>query len=150
MFRKGVSGLIVNDKSEFLLVNLESFEEKYFAVPGGGVEQGETLEQALYREIYEELGIETASLQPVGQSREPVRFRFKLITVNREGTTYEGSERYFFGLRFVGTDKEIQPQNGEVRSYKWVPFSELKEHLLFDDQLEETTKKIEELFSAIF
>ena len=43
MFRKGVSAIVINKKNEFLLVNLESFEDKYFAIPGGGVEQEETL-----------------------------------------------------------------------------------------------------------
>jgi ADP-ribose pyrophosphatase YjhB (NUDIX family) len=52
MYRKGVSALIINKNDEFLLVNLKSFEEKYFAIPGGGVEQGETLEDAVYRERY--------------------------------------------------------------------------------------------------
>jgi len=66
MFRKGVSVLIVNKKNEFLLVNLESFEDKYFSILGGGVKQGETLEKAVYREVYEELGIRQKDLQIVG------------------------------------------------------------------------------------
>lgn len=43
MYRKGAAALIVNNKSEFLLVNLESFREIYFAIPGGGAEEGESL-----------------------------------------------------------------------------------------------------------
>ena len=77
--RKGVSALIVNENNEFLLVNLSSFEDKYFAIPGGGVEQGETLEDAAYREMHEELGIGKRSLQLVGRSEIPVRFRFEEI-----------------------------------------------------------------------
>lgn len=41
MYRKGVSSLIINSKQEFLLVNLQSFKEIYFAIPGGGLEEGE-------------------------------------------------------------------------------------------------------------
>lgn len=37
MFRTGVSALILNESDEPLLVNLESFEEQYFAIPGGGL-----------------------------------------------------------------------------------------------------------------
>ena len=51
MYRKGVSSLIINEKQEFLIVNLISFEEKYFAIPGGGSEINETLEETTYREI---------------------------------------------------------------------------------------------------
>ena len=39
MYRKGVSALIINGKQEFLVVNLKSFEDKYFSIPGGGIEE---------------------------------------------------------------------------------------------------------------
>ncbi len=149
MFRKGVSALIVNQKNEFLLVNLVSFKEKYFAIPGGGVEQGETLEDAVYREIYEELGVSKNDLQIIGQSDIPLRFKFKEIKLNRDGVEYEGSERYFFGLKFIGNDRDIKLQEGEIRFYKWVPVENLKDYLLFDNQLVETIEKISELFSFI-
>jgi len=146
MYRKGVAALIINDRNEFLLVNLESFENKYFAIPGGGIESGESLEEAVYREIKEELDLKRSSLQLVGQSQTPLRFKFKVITMNRDGKTYEGSERHFFGFRLVGPDDQIQLKDGEVRAYRWVPFAELKDYLLFDDQLEETSAKIREIF----
>ena len=149
MYRKGVSTLIVNSNDELLLVNLESFEDKYFAVPGGGIEQGETLENAAYREIYEELGIAKTYLQFVGQSDIPIKFKFKVIKMNRDGKDYEGSERYFFGFRFNGVNSAIKPKDGEVRAYKWVPFAQLKDYLLFDNQLKETSEKIAEIFSSV-
>jgi len=147
MYRKGVSAIIVNEKNEFLLVNLESFEERYFAIPGGGVEEGETLMYAVYRELEEELGIKEKHLQVVGQSDIPVKFRFKEIKINRNGIEYEGSERYFFGFKFVGDEKKIIPNPEEVRPYRWVAYDELKKYLLFDNQLQETSEKIKELFS---
>ncbi len=57
MYRKGVSALIVNKQDEFLLVNLLSFEERFFAIPGGGIDEGESFEDTAYREIHEELNI---------------------------------------------------------------------------------------------
>lgn len=146
MFRKGVSAIIINDKNEFLLVNLESFEDRYFAIPGGGVEQEETLKDAVYRELNEELGIKEKHLQIVGQSNIPVRFKFKVIKLNRDGVEFEGSERHFFGFRFIGEDSEIKFLDGEIRSYKWVLYDDLKDYLLFDNQLEDTVEKMLELF----
>jgi putative (di)nucleoside polyphosphate hydrolase len=146
MFRKGVSAIVINDKNEFLLVNLESFEDKYFAIPGGGVEQEETLKDAVYRELNEELGIKEEHLQIVGQSDIPLRFKFKVIKMNRDGIEYEGSERYFFGFRFIGDEKMIIPNPGEVRLYRWVAYDKLKNYLLFDHQLQETLEKIKEIF----
>lgn len=143
MYRKGVSALIVNQKDEFLLVNLQSFKEHYFAVPGGGIDVDETLKDAVYREIQEELGILKNSLLFVGKSEEPLTFSFKL---ERDGVLYEGSERYFFGFKFTGEDIEIHLQSEEVRSFKWVSFENLNSYLLFDNQLEETREKIKEIF----
>lgn len=145
MYRKGVSALIQNKKQEFLLVNLQSFKTQFFAVPGGGLDD-ESLEEAVYREVEEELGINKKSLEFIGASKQPVQFTFML---NRDGKEYEGSERYFFGFRFIGNDDEIILQESEVRAYRWVSFSNLKDYLLFDNQLEETSEKIFELFPFV-
>lgn len=146
MFRKGVSALIINSNQEFLLVNLQSFKTHFFAIPGGGLEDDESLEDAVYREVEEEIGIYKDSLEFIGESKQPVQFKFNL---NREGKEYEGSERYFFGFRFIGNDDEIKLQESEVRAYRWVSFEDLKDCLLFDNQLEETTEKIIELFPFV-
>ena len=149
MFRKGVSALIINSDQEFLIVNLESFEARFFAIPGGGLDEGETLEEAVYREIKEELGITRESLELVGVSQEPLQVRFRTKKLIRDGIEYEGSERYFLGFRFTGNTSEITPQKGEVRSYKWSSFEELRNYLLFDNQLQETIDKILELFPFV-
>jgi len=148
MYRKGVSAIIINNQKEFLLVNLESFEDKYFAIPGGGIEKDESLRDAIYRELREELGLKKEHLQIVGQSNTPVRFKFDVIKMNRDGIEYEGSERYFFGFSFIGDDNDIELLDGEVRSYKWVTYDDLKNYLLFDNQLQETQEKIKEIFPS--
>lgn len=146
IFRRGVSALIINSRNEFLLVNLESFKSNFFAIPGGGIEQGETLKDAVYRELDEELGIKLVHLQFIGQSKEPIKFEFTEIKMSRDGIEYGGSERYFFGFKFIGDEKKIIPNPGEVRSYRWVSYDDLKDCLLFGNQLAETTEKILELF----
>ncbi|MCX6715999.1 MAG: NUDIX domain-containing protein [Candidatus Taylorbacteria bacterium] len=143
MYRKGVSALIINKNQEFLLVNLASFKEEFFAIPGGGIEEGENLEGAVYREIQEEVGIEKKSLELIGKSNIPINIIFKLIY---KGKKYSGSERNFFGFRFLGNDTEIKLHTGEVRAYKWVPFARLNDYLLFKNQLKETSEKIMEIF----
>lgn len=149
IFRKGVSALILSADNKILLVNLESFETKYFAVPGGGVEQDETSEQSVYREIKEELGIEKDLLMLQGVSLEPLQILFKQGKLHRDGVEYDGMERKFFGFRYKGDDSNIVLQKGEIRSYMWVPFRELKDYLLFDGQLQQTVTKLLEIFPEV-
>jgi putative (di)nucleoside polyphosphate hydrolase len=144
MYRKGVSALIINNNDEFLLVNLNSFEEKYFAIPGGGVEEGETLEEAVYREIMEELGIKAESLELIGKDEVPLKFTFKTLKI-KNGIEITGSERYFFGFNFIGDNNKIKLQEDEIRAYKFVSFSDLGKYLLFDGQFEETLEKVRDL-----
>ncbi len=51
-----VSGFITNKEGEVLLVRNENRSDT-MEMPGGQVEEGETLEQAIHREIYEETGV---------------------------------------------------------------------------------------------
>lgn len=52
-YRVGVYGLIRNDKEEVLLVN----EHGKFTLPGGGWDYGETMKEALSRELFEEIAL---------------------------------------------------------------------------------------------
>ena len=56
-FRFSVHAVIVNDEGKVLLLK-QSYGDKRWGLPGGGVEPGETIHQAIKRECYEELHID--------------------------------------------------------------------------------------------
>ena len=145
-YRKGVSVLLINKNNEVLIVNLQSFATHFFAIPGGGVDKDEELIDAAYREINEELGIKKELLEFVKSSNESIKVVYKEKKITRDGIEYDGMERFFFGFRFIGEENDIVIEPEEVRAYKWVSLPDLKDYLLFDNQLEETTAKLLELF----
>ena len=55
---KRASGIIIRDKKVLLIRRFRKERGEYFVFPGGGVESDETVEDALVREMKEELGIE--------------------------------------------------------------------------------------------
>jgi 8-oxo-dGTP diphosphatase len=55
--RTRVSGLLVRD-NKILVVEHQKGDKKYYLLPGGGINEGETVELALQREFIEETGLE--------------------------------------------------------------------------------------------
>ena len=148
-YRKGISAIIINSQRKILLVNLTSFEHHFYAIPGGGIDEGETLEEAVYREIQEELGIDPEYLNIEKKATSSVKFDFKSGPLVRNGIKYKGQERRFFLVRFMGEDKDIHPNPEEVRKYTWSTYTDLRIYLLFAGQLQTTQEMIRELCPEI-
>jgi TDG/mug DNA glycosylase family protein len=71
--RPAVRALVVDRDDRVLLVKfVDSVGQVWWATPGGGLAEGETHEQALRRELHEELGLTEFDLGPEIWTREPV------------------------------------------------------------------------------
>ena len=55
--RRGVRALVVDDDERLVLVRFDYPDRTVWATPGGGIEDGESDEEALRRELHEELGL---------------------------------------------------------------------------------------------
>jgi ADP-ribose pyrophosphatase YjhB (NUDIX family) len=62
--RKAVRAIIVRD-NQTLVMHRNKFGQEYYTLLGGGIGVGETLEQALAREVLDESGQQVTSLHPV-------------------------------------------------------------------------------------
>lgn len=78
-FHLGIKGLIRNHEGDILLLEvnkqkLNQAKESYWDIPGGRIQRGETVEQALRREIEEETGItELTNIQPFSMALSNIR-----------------------------------------------------------------------------
>jgi 8-oxo-dGTP pyrophosphatase MutT (NUDIX family) len=147
LYRKGVAVIIENTKSEILLVNLTSFEEQYFAVPGGGSEEGEKTEDTVYREMFEELGITKDNLVICKIAEEPIKFTFKKGPKIMHGVEYVGQEKLYVYTKFTGTDEDIKLDQEEVRKYVWTTIENMGEYIKFPGELELALEEIKKLKS---
>ncbi len=79
MFKRSRSVAIVVRDGKILMERVFYFGREFFTVPGGGVDEGETPEQACLRESKEECGFEGKLVRP-------------LATVHKlEGSAVKGS-----------------------------------------------------------
>ena len=60
LYRVSIKALII-DKYKILLV--KEWDDEWWSFPGGGIEHGESIQQALCREIREELGIQLKDIK---------------------------------------------------------------------------------------
>src|SRR5918994_7107861 len=63
--REAVRALVVDPERRVLLVRFEFPDAHVWATPGGGMEPGETVEDALRRELGEELGLTAFDIGPL-------------------------------------------------------------------------------------
>jgi nucleoside triphosphatase len=106
-----VGALIFNQEDKVLLLKSDKWRDKY-VIPGGHIELGETMEDALRREIKEETGLDIYDMEFA--SLQEVIF---------DAAFHE--ERHFIFIDFVcRTDSNKVVLNAESQEYVWVSLKE--------------------------
>ncbi len=103
-----VGGFIVNPKGEILLCHSNKWMDKY-TIPGGHIELGERIEEALIREVKEEVGL----------SVEPVRL---LLTQEAIYSEEFYKRRHFIFLDYLckARSSRVRIDKKEIQSCIWV------------------------------
>ena len=99
VFRIGVFALIFDDQGRILLGHRRDAD--WWNLPGGGMELGETVDEALCREVREETGLEVEVEQLVGVYSKPQKqevvltFRCQVTAGSLQPTEEISESRYF-------------------------------------------------------
>ena len=106
-----VGALIFNKEGKLLLMKSPKWFDK-FVIPGGHVELGEKIEDAVKREVKEEVGLDVFDTEFI----HVVQFIF-------DKDFHE--KRHFIGFQYAcKTDSTKIKTNSEVSSYVWVSLDE--------------------------
>jgi 8-oxo-dGTP pyrophosphatase MutT (NUDIX family) len=100
--RRSARVVLLNDRNEVFLFRHRDSRGTFWVTPGGGVEEGETWEEAAIREMWEETGISGIPLGPCIWTRTPA--------VNMFGEPAFGQERYYLvrcGMREVSNANQL-------------------------------------------
>lgn len=115
IFHLGIKALIRNKKGQILLLNtnLATFTgpiEPHWDLPGGRIQKGENIEQALYREVEEEIGVKNIKI---------VKFLDASISKIRI-TKKDYGLILFTYLCSINNLKNIRLTDNEHVEFKWV------------------------------
>jgi 8-oxo-dGTP diphosphatase len=77
--RKSARVILENSVGEIAIQHLQNYG--FYKLPGGGVDAGETIEEALMREVREEVGCECTLARPIGITIE-YRAKYKLLHIS--------------------------------------------------------------------
>jgi len=145
-YRQSTIALALNKDNKILIIQKQSFDFDKWDFPGGGIDGNERADEALLRELKEELNSDKFIIEKVGKeldkyewSEEYIIKRFK-----KDGKFYRGQERTRFLVKFSGEENEIKIQEEEIRKFKWVKIGELEKYLVFPGQFDKIKKVMEE------
>ena len=96
-------------------------------MPQGGIDRGETPEQAAMRELHEEVGTDKAEILGVSEAWHHYELPGQ-VSGRMWGGRYRGQRQRWFAMRFLGEDGEIRLDHDphpEFDAWRWVPLVEL-------------------------
>jgi len=128
-YRPNVGIVLLNSRNEVFWGKRVGQHSWQF--PQGGIAHGESPEQAMYRELHEEVGLLPEHVQIIGRTRDWLRYDVPEEYLRRQHATrihraaYRGQKQIWFLLRLVGLDSDIQlraTEHPEFDAWRWVPF----------------------------
>ena len=116
-YSRSRSAAIIVRNGKILMERVFAFGYEFFTTPGGGIEPGETPEQAVLRELREECGVDGTVIRP-------------LAVLYKTG----GGADYSFEVRIpddqepvTGYDPEGSEDNPTLREVLWMSLDEISE-----------------------
>ncbi|HEY7884389.1 MAG TPA: RNA pyrophosphohydrolase [Cellvibrionaceae bacterium] len=124
-FRPNVGIVLTNDAGQLLWARRVGGQDAW-QFPQGGINANETPEQALYRELGEEVGLGAKDVDVLACTRGWLRYRLpqRLIRQNTQPLCV-GQKQKWFLLRMHCDDNTVCLQNGgraEFDDWRWVSY----------------------------
>ena len=111
-FRQGIVAVIINERGQVLMAERSDYPGNW-QFPQGGIDGDETPEQALYREVQEELGNGEISILKTGQGKSQYRWP-------EAGKKHVGQEHTWFLVEFNKNEKpNLKKSDGCFQDWKW-------------------------------
>jgi len=120
-FRPNVGIVLLNQKNRvFWGKRIRSHSWQF---PQGGIDLGETPEQAMFRELHEEIGLRPEHVQVIARTRDWLRYEVPERYIRREARGYyRGQKQIWFLLQLLGHDWDVNlraTDHPEFDAWRW-------------------------------
>jgi putative (di)nucleoside polyphosphate hydrolase len=123
-FRANVGIILSNDDGRLLLAGRVG--SKGWQFPQGGMLQGESPEEAMYRELHEEVGLTESDVCVLGSTDDWLRYRLPGRYVRRDSLPLcIGQKQLWFMLRLLGPEDRVRfdrSESPEFDRWRWVEY----------------------------
>ena len=120
-YRPNVGIILLNSRNEVFWG--KRVKQHSWQFPQGGIKYGESPEQAMYRELGEEIGLSGEHVKLVGRTREWLRYDVPDQWIRRElRGNYRGQKQIWFLLRLVARDCDVRLRastHPEFDAWRW-------------------------------
>lgn len=120
-YRPNVGIILINESNEVFWG--KRVREHSWQFPQGGIKPGESPETAMYRELYEEVGLLPQHIKIIGRTRDWLRYDVPNNWVRREWRgSYRGQKQIWYLLRLVGRDSDVNLRachHPEFDGWRW-------------------------------
>ena len=121
-YRKNVGIVLMNNKNQFLIFKRIGADAWQF--PQGGIDKNETLERALYRELFEETGLAKKDVIFIGKTKKWITYDLpEKYQKKRNGKLCVGQKQIWFLLKIKEESFKIDftvNNTPEFDSWMWV------------------------------
>jgi putative (di)nucleoside polyphosphate hydrolase len=123
-YRANVGIVITNDKNQVLLA--KRHKQNAWQLPQGGIDQGESDLEALFRELNEEIGLENHHVLVLAKTPKWLRYDLPKYHIRRsQKPTCIGQKQVWFLLRLTSNDNKIKLDTHsdiEFDDWAWVDY----------------------------
>lgn len=122
-FRLNVGIILANHSGQVFWAKRVGREAWQF--PQGGIDPNETPEQTLFRELYEEIGLEEGDVTILGRTHKWLKYRLPPRLIRKSEPQCIGQKQLWYLLRleteerFINLEKAAKP---EFDSWQWVTY----------------------------
>ncbi|WP_042427534.1 RNA pyrophosphohydrolase [Comamonas granuli] len=120
-FRPNVGIILLNHKNQVFWG--KRIRTHSWQFPQGGIDRGESPEQAMYRELHEEVGLSPSHVRLVARTRDWLRYEVPDRYIRRDARGhYKGQKQIWFLLQLLGHDWDLNlraTDHPEFDAWRW-------------------------------